>query len=120
MMELTELINEINLKSSSLSEKLISEEILLLLDMIYIETNRNLQIHQHQTVLKVLITMLRFDAKLQEEIFIRMNNDENEDIFDYLELHAQVNTFRNEILEDIIHYLCDRYENSRQLIKLHN
>ena len=120
MKEITELINEINLKSNILSEKITSEEILLLLDMIYIETNRNLQIHKHHTVLTVLIAMLRFDAKLQAEIFIKMNNDENDDIFYYLELHAQVNTFRNKILEDIIRYLCDRYEHSRLLIKLNS
>ena len=120
MNSLIKLLEDFELKEGLISEKLIAEEILQLLDMIFIETRNGLMNQQHQTVLGVLITLIKFDGRLKDMIYIRTNSEDEtkEEIFDYLELQAQVNTFRNKLIEELVHYLCDRYEHSRQLAKI--
>ena len=123
MSNLIKLIEDFESKSDQLHEKLVSEEILQLLDLIYIETESILKNHNHQIVLQVLITFIQFDGRLKELIKLKTehNQDDNsskKEFFDYLELQAQVNTFRNKLLEVIVHYLCDRYEYARQLGKI--
>ncbi len=120
MSNLLKLLDDMELKEALLDDSLMAEEILQLLDLIYIETTNVLKNHQHESVLTVLVSLIKFDGKLKDIIHLRTNdiNDQENDIFEYLELQAQVNTFRNKLIEEIIHYLCDRYEYSRQLAKV--
>ena len=120
MSSLLKLLDDMELKGSLLNDSLVAEEILQLLDLIYIETTNVLKNHQHENVLTVLVSLIKFDGKLKDIIHLRTTiiSDKDKDIFEYLELQAQVNTFRNKLLEEIIHYLCDRYEYSRQLAKV--
>lgn len=121
MSSLLKLLDDMELKGTLLNESLESEEIFQLLDMIYIETTNILKNHQHQNVITVLTTLIKFDGKLKDIIYERTNKDDSDsdyEVFDYLELQAQVNTFRNKVLEGIVHYLCDRYEYSGQLAKV--
>ena len=122
MSSLLKLLEDFELKEGLISEKLIAEEILQLLDMIFIETKNSLTNQQHQIVLRVLITLIKFDGRLKDMIYTRANseNQSREEIFDYLELQTQVNTFRNKLIEEMVLYLCDRYEHSRQLAKIDN
>lgn len=120
MNSLQELLNDIQLKESLLHESMAAEEILQLLDLIHLETTDALNNHNHKDVLTILTVLIKFDGKLRDIIYFRSNSDDTNDneVFEYLELQSQVNTFRNKLLEEIIHYLCDRYEHSRQLAKL--
>lgn len=120
MNSLQELLNDIELKEAILHESMIAEEILQLLDMIHLETTHALNNHNHKEVMAVLTVLIKFDGKLRDIIYLRStaNDTQDNEVFEYLELQSQVNTFRNKLLEEIIHYLCDRYEHARQLAKL--